>query len=60
LADFIAKHDLLRMMVRMTLFPLVGISWVALKFGIFPAISLGLLLGIGLIGFAKVKRKHRA
>ena len=60
LADFIAKHDHLRMMVRMTLFPLVGISWVALKLGILPAISLMLLFGIGLIGVTKVKRKYSA
>lgn len=57
LADFIAKHDNLRMIVRMTLFPLVGMSWVALKFGILPTISLMLLFVIGLIGLAKVKRK---
>jgi hypothetical protein len=57
LADFIAKHDNLKMVVRMTLFPLVGISWVALKLGILPAILLMLLFGIGLIGLAKVKRK---
>jgi len=56
LADFIAKHDNLRMIVRMTLFPLVGMSWVALKFGILPTISLMLLFGIGLIGLTKVKR----
>jgi subtilisin family serine protease len=32
-AGFIARHDILRFFVRMGLFPLVGISWVALKFG---------------------------
>jgi len=59
LADFIAKHDHLRMIVRMTLFPLVGISWIALKFGVLPTIPLILLFGIGLIGLKikKVKRK---
>lgn len=60
LADFIAKHDNVRTIVRMTLFPLVGISWVALKLGILPAISIMLLFGIGLIGLTKVKRKYRA
>jgi len=49
-ANFIEKHDNLRMIVRMTLFPLVGISWVALKLGILPTIFLMLLFGIGLIG----------
>ena len=59
-ADFIAKHDNLRMIVRMTLCPLVGISWVALKFGILPTIPLILLFGIGLIALTKVRRKHKA
>ena len=60
LADFIAKHDNLRTMVRITLFPLVGISWDALKLGILPSISLILLFGTGLIGLTKLKRKYRA
>jgi hypothetical protein len=59
-ADFIARHDHLRMIVRMTLFPLVGISWVALKIGILPAISLMLLFGIGLIGLTKAREKYSA
>ena len=57
-ADFIAKHDHLRMIVRMTLFPLVGISWIALKLGILPTIPLILLFAIGFIGLTKVKRKN--
>jgi hypothetical protein len=60
MADFIAKHDNLRTIVRMTLFPLVGISWVALRLGILPVISIMLLFGIGLIGLTKLKRKYRA
>ncbi|MDH3882191.1 MAG: C25 family cysteine peptidase, partial [Desulfobacteraceae bacterium] len=60
LADFIAKHDNLRMIVRATLFPLVGISWVALKLGILPTISIVLLFGIGLIGLTRIREKYRA
>jgi hypothetical protein len=60
LASFIAKHDNLRLIVRMTLFPIVGISWVALKLGILPTISLILLFGIGFIGLTKIRRKFRA
>ena len=57
LADFIASHDNLRMMVRITLFPLVGISWMALKLGILPTSMIVLLFGIGLwVGLKKVKR----
>ncbi|MBW2489718.1 MAG: hypothetical protein JRE65_01040 [Deltaproteobacteria bacterium] len=60
LASFITKHDNLRLIVRMTLFPIVGISWVALKLGILPTISLILLFGIGFIGLTKIRRKFRA
>jgi hypothetical protein len=33
IADFIAKHDSLRILVRMSLFPVVGFSWITLKVG---------------------------
>ncbi|MBW2571178.1 MAG: S8 family serine peptidase [Deltaproteobacteria bacterium] len=52
-ADFIAGHDHLRMFVRMSLFPLVGISWIALKFGLVFTISLMVFLIVGLIWFVK-------
>jgi subtilisin family serine protease len=42
LAHFIARSDILRFFVRMGLFPLVGISWVALKFG--PVFTLFLMV----------------
>ena len=57
IADFITKHDNLRMIVRLTLFPLVWISWVALRFGISQTMILILLFGIGIIGLIKVRRK---
>jgi hypothetical protein len=57
---FIAKHDTLRMIVRMTLIPLAGISWFALKLGILPVISLMLLFGIGFIGLMKVRKEMSA
>jgi hypothetical protein len=58
LADFIAKHDNLRMLVRMGLFPLVGFSWVALKLGISVTTALMFFFGIGLIGIFLFKRKR--
>ena len=39
LADFIANHDNLKMVVRLSLLPLVGVSWLALKMGPMFAIS---------------------
>lgn len=59
LADLIAAHDHLKMFVRLTLLPIVGISWVALKLGILPAVLLMLLIGFGLIGLTKVREKFR-
>jgi hypothetical protein len=41
-ADFIANHDSLRLMVRYSLLPVVGVSWMALHFG--PWVILGLML----------------
>jgi hypothetical protein len=39
LADFIAKHANLKTVVRISLLPLVGVSWVALQMGFIPAIA---------------------
>ncbi|MGW8325072.1 MAG: CFI-box-CTERM domain-containing protein, partial [Desulfobacterales bacterium] len=42
IADFIAKHDSLRILVRMSLFPVVGLSWIVLKVG--PVLTLAFML----------------
>jgi len=58
MADCISRHENLRAMVRIFLLPVVGMSWMALKFG--PASTLGLLLlfalmsAAGLILFRKI------
>ncbi len=49
LADFIADHDNLKIFVRLSLLPLVGISWLALKLGPLFTISLMALFVFGLI-----------
>ena len=41
MAEFIAHHDNVKMLVRLSLLPLVGISWLALKIG--PLYTLSLL-----------------
>jgi hypothetical protein len=43
-ADFIANHDTVRFMVRWSLLPLVGVSWVAVHFGLWVILGLMLLL----------------
>ncbi|MCJ7541261.1 MAG: S8 family serine peptidase, partial [Desulfobacterales bacterium] len=55
LADFIADHDNLKMFVRLSLLPLVGISWLALKMGPLFTISLMALFVFGLIRFFSKK-----
>ena len=43
MADFIAKHDVLRTMVRWSLAPLIAVSWMLLHFGAVPTL---LLMGL--------------
>jgi hypothetical protein len=43
-ADFIANQDILRMIVRCTLLPLVGLSWMLLHLGVAPALLLLILM----------------
>ncbi len=57
MADFIAKHDCLRAVVRTSLFPVVGISWVALKIGPVSTMALMLFFSISLVGFVCLFRK---
>jgi hypothetical protein len=60
IADFIANHDNLRSMVRLSLLPVVGLSWIALELG--PAATMVLMLiccicVIGMISFTRKKFK---
>lgn len=43
IADFIKKHDNLRAIVRISLLPIVGFSWMALKTGTVSAVALLLI-----------------
>ena len=49
-ADFIAKHDGLRVVVRWSLLPLVGVSWMAVHFGLWWVPLSLLALMIALLG----------
>ena len=44
IADFIAKHDNVRAMVRLNLLPIIGVSWLTLKLGPVTTMLLMLLL----------------
>ena len=58
IANFIANHDSLRT-IRVSLLPVVGVSWIALKMGFVATMALMFFLGaglIGIIGFRKYKK----
>jgi len=57
IADFISKHDNLRTIVRVGLLPVVGMSWVALKLGIYFTTALMLFFNMGIIGLISFRRK---
>jgi len=45
IADFISAHDSLRMVVRWSLFPLIGFSWMLFHLGVLPTLLLLFLMG---------------
>ncbi|MDH4207153.1 MAG: hypothetical protein OEV45_16655, partial [Desulfobacteraceae bacterium] len=49
MAVFIANHDSVKILVRLSLLPLVGISWLALKMGPMFTIFFMVLIVFGLI-----------
>ena len=48
MAEFVANHDYVKILVRLSLLPLVGISWLALKIGPLYTLSLSVLFVFGL------------
>ena len=60
MADFIAKHDIFRTMVRWGLPPLIAVSWISLKIGFPSTAALMFLLASGFIGLVWFRRKHKA
>ena len=57
IAEFIAKHANVRLIVRVSLLPLVGMSWVALNYGHVFILMILLLFGICLMGFMVFRKK---
>jgi hypothetical protein len=52
LADFIAKHENLKTVVRWGLLPFIGLSWVGLKIGFWPTLAAFTLLIVFIISFS--------
>jgi len=59
MADFIAKHDSLRAMVRISLLPVVGISWITLKIGPVSTVVLMLLFISCFVGLVWFRRRYK-
>jgi hypothetical protein len=57
MADFIAKHANMRAIVRVSLLPVVGMSWFAMKIGPLFTMALMLFFAFGLIGLVRVRKK---
>jgi hypothetical protein len=57
-ADFIASHDTARLIVRWSLMPVVGMSWMALNIGLIPSITIILLILVLIDTFAVVLFKR--
>jgi len=60
LADFIARHDNLRKVVRLGLLPMVSMSWVVLKLGLAPTLLLIFLLMVSIRAAMVVVHKEVA
>jgi len=57
MADFIAKHDSLRAVVRASLMPVVGVTWIVLKIGPLSTAALMLVFISCLIGLVCLRRR---
>lgn len=59
IADFIGNHDSLRAIVRVSLLPLIGASWIALKMGPVSTMALLCILIFGLVVIRRHKTKEK-
>jgi hypothetical protein len=57
MADFIAKHDTLRTLVRWGLAPLIAVSWMLLHFGTaLTLLLMGMMFSAMVVGYRKIRR----
>ena len=59
MVDFIAEHDNLRAIVRISLLPVAGMSLVALKIGPVSTIALMLIFMICFVGLIWFRQKYK-
>jgi len=58
-ADFITKHSKLKIIIRLSLLPIVGMSRIALTIGLIPTLAFILLFIFSLNSLVRVRRKLR-
>ena len=59
IADFIAEHDILKSMVRISLLPVVSVSWIALKIGPLSTVVLMLIFISSFVGLFWFRRRYK-
>jgi len=59
IADFIAKYDSLRAIVRISLLPVVGVSWIALKIGPVSTMALMIIFIFCFVGVVRFRGRHK-
>jgi hypothetical protein len=60
MAEFIAKHDTLRMIVRWSLLPLAGLSWMLLHLGVVSTLLLLFLISsLTMVLYISIERKQK-
>ena len=59
IADFIVNYDRLRSMVRALLLPVIGMSWLAIRFGLASTMLMISFFGIGIIGLTVFLIRNR-
>ncbi|MEJ2655679.1 MAG: fibronectin type III domain-containing protein [Desulfobacterales bacterium] len=59
MAGFIAKHDTLRAMVRLSLLPVVSFSWITLKIGFLSTLALMVALTSCFAGLVRLKFRYK-
>ena len=59
MADSIAKHDSLRAVVRVSLLPVVGVSWMVLNIGPVSTLALMLFFISCFVGLVYFRRRYK-
>lgn len=56
-ADYISKHDTLKVITRFTLLPIIGLSWVILKLGTIATLTMMMIFAVGLAAYIWILKR---